>query len=176
MEAMTTSARGVARAEPPPSLKAGTGLMALGAVGFAAYAVIFFVRNFTDAFLELGIGHEQVDVGKDQIEQFSPSLYDYVSHLHIAVSGFILATAIAVLFLIVYGVWRGHLWAWVGAVAAPVVGLAVALPAHYPFGFDTIGHLGGIYLATVVFVIGALVALRPLLERRSEGLIGEGGR
>jgi len=166
METATTSTRGPVQPEPPAQLNAGTGLMALGAAGFAAYAVVFFVRNFTDAFLELGIGHEQVDVGKDQIEQFSPSLQDYISHLHIAVSGFILATAIAVLFLTVFGVRRGHLWAWVGAVAAPVVGLAVALPAHYPFGFDTIGHLGGIYLATAIFVVGALVALRPLLPHR----------
>ena len=168
METATASARELAYEDPPAPLKAGVGLMALGAASFAAYAVVFFVRNFTDAFLELGIGHEQVDVGKEQIEGFSPSLLDYVSHLHIAVSGFILATAVAVLFLTVFGVWRGYLWAWIGAVAAPVVGLTVALPAHYPFGFDTIGHLGGIYLATAIFVVGALVALRPLLERRRE--------
>ena len=168
----STAARGdsVATAGPPDSLKAGVGLMALGAAAFGAYAVVFFVRNFTDAFLELGIGHEQVDVGKDEIEAFSPSLQDYVSHLHIAVSGFILATAIAVLFLAVFGVWRGYLWAWIGAVIAPVVGLAVAIPAHYPFGFDTLGHLGGIYLATLIFVIGAVIALRPLLEARRRGV------
>ena len=169
MESTTVRAGGLASGGPPGSLKAGVGLMALGAAGFGAYAVIFFIRNFTDAFLELGIGHEQVDVGKDEIEAFSPSLYDYVSHPHIAVSGFILATAIAVLFLTVFGVWRGYLWAWIGAVTAPVVGLAVAIPAHFPFGFDTIGHLGGIYLATVIFVIGALLAYRPLLEARSRG-------
>jgi hypothetical protein len=46
-----------------------------------------------------------------------------------------------------------------GAVAAPVLGLAVALPAHYPNHFDTLGHLGLIYLATVIFVAGALLAL-----------------
>jgi hypothetical protein len=50
----------------------------------------------------------------------------------------------------------GELWAWVGAVAAPVLGLAVALPAHYPNHFDTLGHLGLIYPATVVFIAGAL--------------------
>ena len=163
-----TASGGQVHAEPPNSLKAGVALMVLGAAGFAAYAVVFFIRNFTDAFLELGIGHEQVDVGRDEIEQFSPSLADYVSHLHIAVSGFILATAIAVLFLTVFGVWRGYLWAWAGAVLTPVIGLAVALPAHYPFGFDTIGHLGGIYLATAVFVVGALLALQPVMERRRE--------
>jgi hypothetical protein len=125
--------------------------MGIAAAGFIGYAVIFFVRNFTDSFLELGIGPNEVNVGKDQIQQFSPSLFEYVSHLHLAV----------------YGVRRGQLWAWVGAVTAPVLGLAVALPAHYPNGFDTLGHLGLIYLATVIFVVGALVSLRGIVQARS---------
>jgi hypothetical protein len=148
-------------------LKAGTGLMLLGAAGFVVYAVIFFIRNFTDSFLELGIGPDQVDVGKDQIEQFSPQLYDYISHLHIAVSGFIAATAVGTAFLVWYGVRQGRLWAWIGAVAAPVVGLAVALPSHFPYGFDTIGHLGLIYLATAIFVVGALLCGKALVDERA---------
>jgi hypothetical protein len=150
------------------ALRTGSWLMGIAAAGFIGYAVIFFVRNFTDSFLELGIGPNEVNVGKDQIQQFSPSLFEYVSHLHLAVSGFIAATGVAVLFLVAYGVRRGELWAWVGAVTAPVLGLAVALPAHYVNGFDTIGHLGLIYLATVIFVVGALVSMRGiLLARRS---------
>jgi hypothetical protein len=89
----------------------------------------------------------------------------FISHLHIAVSGFIAATGMAVLFLVAYGVRRGELWAWVGAVAAPVLGLAVALPAHYPNHFDTLGHLGLIYLATLIFVAGALLALRGIITQ-----------
>jgi hypothetical protein len=143
------------------ALRWGTWLMGLAALGFIGYAVIFFVLNFTDQFLELGIGREQVDVGRDEIQAFSPSLFQYISHLHIAVAGFLAATGLAVLFLI-YGVRQGHMWAWVGAVATPVLGLSVALPAHYPNGFDTIGHLGLVYLATAIFVVGALVALRGL--------------
>jgi hypothetical protein len=38
------------------SLRVGSWLMGIAAVGFIGYAVIFFVRNFTDSFLELGIG------------------------------------------------------------------------------------------------------------------------
>lgn len=149
------------------ALRLGTVLMTLGAVAFVGYAVIFFVRNFTDSFLELGIGHGQVSVGKDEIQEFSPSLYDYVSHLHIAVSGFIAATGLAVIFLSWFGVRRGQMWAWVGAVSTPVLGLAVALPAHYPYGFDTIGHLGLIYLAAAIFVAGALLSLKGLREAKS---------
>jgi hypothetical protein len=140
--------------------------MGIAAVGFIGYAAIFFVLNFTDDFLELGIGPEQVDVGRDAIQDFSPSLFHYISHLHIAVAGFIAATGLAVLFLVAYGVRRGQLWAWVGAVAAPVLGLAVALPAHYPNNFDTLGHLGPIYLATAIFVAGAVWSLPDILAKR----------
>lgn len=145
-------------------LRIGSRLMGIGAVAFIGYAVVFFVLNFTDRFLELGIGPEQVDVGRAEIEAFSPSLVHYIGHLHIAVSGFIAATGVAVLFLIVYGVSRGQLWAWKGAVSAPVLGLLVALPAHYPNGFDTVLHLGPIYVATIVFVVGALLALRAIVR------------
>lgn len=150
-----------------PALRVGTALMTVGAAAFIGYAAIFFVRNFTDSFLELGIGPEQVSVGKSEIQAFSPSLYDYISHLHIAVSGFIAATGLAVVALSWFGVRRGYTWAWVAAVAAPVLGLAVALPAHYPYGFDTIGHLGLIYLATAVFVVGAVLALKGLREKQT---------
>jgi hypothetical protein len=162
---MTSFTAGTYR-EEPTALRAGVWLMTFGAVAFIGYAVIFFVRNFTDSFLELGIGAEQVSVGKTEIEAFSPSLYHYISHLHIAVSGFIAATGLAVAALSWFGVRRGYLWAWVAAVAAPVLGLAVALPAHYPYGFDTIGHLGLIYLATAIFVVGALLSGKALLEER----------
>jgi hypothetical protein len=149
------------------ALRIGTSLMTLGAVAFIGYAVIFFVRNFTDSFLELGIGPDQVSVGNDEIKAFSPSLHHYISHLHIAVSGFIAATGLAVAFLSWFGVRRRQMWAWVAAVAAPVLGLAVALPAHYPYGFDTIGHLGLIYLATATFVVGALLSGKALLDERA---------
>jgi len=149
--------------EESTTLKAGVWLMSLGAVAFIGYAVIFFVRNFTDSYLELGIGAGEVSVSKTEIEAFSPSLYHYITHLHIAVSGFIAATGLAVTALAWFGVRRGYMWAWVAAVAAPVLGLAVALPAHYTYGLDTIGHLGLVYLATAIFVVGALLWLSALL-------------
>ncbi|MFC5728106.1 MULTISPECIES: hypothetical protein [Nocardioides] len=146
-------------------LRLGSAIMAVGGLGFLGYAVIFFIRNFTDSFLELGIGPDQVDVGKAEIQAFSPQLEHYISHLHIAVAAFIGATGIAVAALAWYGVRRGEMWAWVTAVVVPVFGLAVALPAHYPWGFDTIGHLGLIYADTLLFVVGAGIALVPLLRR-----------
>lgn len=160
----TTSTTGPDRTRES-RLRMGSSIMALAGLGFVGYGVIFFVRNFTDSFLELGIGPNQVDVGKTQIQDFSPELYHYISHLHIAVAGFIAAAGIAVAALAWYGVRRGEWWAWVTAVVVPVFGLAVALPAHYPWGFDTLGHLGLIYLDTLLFVVGAALAYLGLPGR-----------
>ena len=169
MSVQTSDVR--AERQAAQGLRTGATIMAIAGLGFVGYAVIFFVRNFTDSFLELGIGASEVSVGKDEIQAFSPSLYHYVSHLHIAVSGFIAAAGVAVAALAWFGVRRGQLWAWTTAVAVPVLGLAVALPAHYPNDFDTLGHLGLIYADTLLFVVGALLALgglRPAAGSRAD--------
>ena len=136
--------------------------MALAGLGFVGYGVIFFILNFTDTFLELGIGPGQVDKGKEQIETFSPQLYHYISHLHIALSGFIAAAGLAVAALSWYGVRRGERWAFITAVVVPVLALAVALPAHYPWGLATLGHLGLIYLAVIIFLVGVVIAFSAM--------------
>jgi hypothetical protein len=46
------------------------------------------------------------------------------------------------------------------------VGLAVALPLHYMgrFNYDWVSHLGPIYLGTIIYVVGAVVALIGLSQ------------
>ena len=146
-------------------LSRGAAIMGLGGIGFVGYGLLFFVQNFT-GFLELGISHAEVDVGRADIQRFSPSLYHYIGHLHIALAGFIAACGVAVAALAWFGVRRGELWAWVTAVVVPVLALAVALPAHYPYNLDTVGHLGLIYADTVLFCVGAALALAGLQARR----------
>ena len=70
-------------------LRTGAALMTLAGLAFVAYAAVFLVLNFTGAFLELGIGPDQVDKGMAEVEAFSPQLHHYISHLHIALGGFI---------------------------------------------------------------------------------------
>jgi hypothetical protein len=59
------------------------------------------------------------------------------------------------------------MWTWVAAVVAAVVALAVALPYHYTgtFQLNWVTHLGPIYLATLIFVAGALISLRAMARR-----------
>jgi hypothetical protein len=44
-------------------------------------------------------------------------------------------------------------------------GLGGGAPGPLPNHFDTLGHLGLIYLATVIFVAGALLALRGIIAQ-----------
>ena len=132
--------------------------MTLAGLAFVGYAIAFLVLNFTGSFLELGIGPDEVNKGKAEVEAFSPQLYHYISHLHIALGGFIAATGLAIAGLSWYGVRRGERWAFTTAVTVPVVGLVVALPAHYPWGLATLGHLGPVYLAVAIFLIGVVAA------------------
>ena len=56
--------------------------------------------------------------------------------------------------------------AWITGVIVPVVGLAMALPLHYMghFNYDWVSHLGPIYLGTIIYVVGAVVALLGLSQ------------
>lgn len=160
----------VSAIQTPPGkqsrVRTGAALMTLAGLAFVAYAVAFLILNFTGSFLELGIGPDQVDKGKAEIEAFSPQLFHYISHLHIALGGFIAATGLAIAGLSWYGVRRGERWAFITAIIVPVVGLAVALPAHYPWGLATLGHLGPVYLAVLVFLAGVLAAANGMRSSR----------
>jgi hypothetical protein len=104
----TTARRGLATGSAASANNPGAPSWPSPPPGFIGDAVLLLVRNFTDSFLELGIGPAEVNVGKDQIQQFSPSLYHCISHLHIAVSGFIAAVGFGVLMLALKGVGAGQ--------------------------------------------------------------------
>lgn len=147
-------------------LNQGAVLMLIGSLAFIGYAVVFLFRNFAGGGFELGV--ETLNgVTRDNLNALNPAIMHYIGHLHVATAGFIAATGIAVAALSWYGVRRGEWWAWIAAVVSPVVGLVVALPYHYTgtFQHDWVTHLGPIYVATVVFVVGALLALRAMTRR-----------
>ena len=147
------------------SLRGGAALMVLGALIFLVYAVVFLFRAFSSSGFEIGVATLN-GVTAQQLDAINPAIMAYIMHLHVAIAGFIAATAIAAGGLAWYGVCRGYWWAWITAVVAPVVGLAVALPLHWMghFNYDWVSHLGPIYVGTIIYVVGALVALIGLRQ------------
>jgi hypothetical protein len=149
-----------------PQLQKGALFMAIAAVAFIAYAVLFLILNFWGSGFELGV--DMLDgMSRADLMQHNPEMFYYISHLHTALAGFIAATGVAVYALSWYGVRRGIMWTWVAAVIAPVLALTIAIPLHWfhLFRLNWVLHLGPIYLATVIFVIGALMSFQVLSKK-----------
>ena len=145
-------------------LSLGANLVALSGVGLVGYGVRFLIRNFT-GFIELGLTPAHVGGTPAQIRSFSPDLYEYISHLQVAVSGFIIALGVAVIALAWYGIKKGERWALLTAFLSPVIAVAVALPLHFPYGIGTLGHLGLIYLDALILAVGTALAYISLPEK-----------
>lgn len=143
------------------SLGLGAALVALSGIGLVGYGVMFLIRNFT-GFIELGLTAGHVGGTPQEIRAFSPELYNYISHLQVAVSGFFIALGVAVIALAWYGIRNGERWALWTAFASPVIAVAIALPLHFPYGLATIGHLGLIYLDALILLAGTALAYAAL--------------
>jgi hypothetical protein len=145
-------------------LSLGATLVALSGVGLVGYGIMFLIRNFT-GFIELGLTPEHVGGTPGQIRTFSPDLYEYISHLQVAVSGFIIALGVMVIALAWYGIRRGERWALLTAFLGPVIAVVVAVPLHFPYGIATFGHLGLIYLDALILLVGTVIAYVSLPGR-----------
>jgi hypothetical protein len=159
MTASSSAARPQASAAPSSHL--GANLVTLAGVGLVGYGLMFLVRNF-NGFIELGLTPEHVGGTPEQIRAFNPHLFNYISHLQVAVAAFIIALGVAVIPLAWQGIRTGQRWALWTAFFAPVIGVGLALPLHFVYGIGTIGHLGLIYLDAAILLIGTVLALRAM--------------
>lgn len=157
---MSMQAQAPARAAVPP-MTVGANTVALAGLGLVGYGLMFLVRNFT-GFIELGLTPAKVGGSAEEIQAFSPNLYHYISHLQVALSGFIIALGVAVIALAWFGIRRGESWAVWTAFLAPVIAVGIALPLHFPYGFATLGHLGLIYLDAAILLVGTVLSYRAM--------------
>jgi len=157
---MTTRAQ-VSGSTTETSVATGANLVALAGLGLIGYGVMFLIRNFT-GFIELGLTAHHVGGTPEQIQSFSQNLYNYISHLQVALSGFIIALGVAVVALAVFGIRRGQPWAMWTAFLAPVIAVVIALPLHFPYHIATLGHLGLIYLDAAILLVGTIMSYRAM--------------
>ena len=150
--------------ESRSSLALGAATVAAAGAGLVIYGGMFLIRNF-NGFVELGITPELIGTTAEDLQRTNPQLYHYISHLQVGLAGFIIALGLAVIGLGWFGVRQGARWALLTAFVAPVVAVGIALPLHYPYGFDTIGHLGLIYLDGAILLVGTALANRGLNRR-----------
>lgn len=141
------------------AIAVGAALVALSGVGLVGYGVLFLVQNFT-SFIEIGLTADNVGAVPAQLLATNPLLYDYISHVQVALAGVMIGLGVAIIALAWYGIRRGEHWALWTAFGSSAISLAIGLPMHYPFGLATLGHLGPIYVNMVLLAAGTIVSLK----------------
>lgn len=136
----------------------------LGSILLIPYGMVYYASFFYGPDLEYGITTEHVDVTKGQIVEFSPSFFHYFEHVTIDVSILMISLGIATAALSWFGVRQKHKWAYYAALTAFLITMIPGIFIHYPRDLVSLAHLGPIYFNTVIFVIGALIAL-PEIQR-----------
>lgn len=150
------------------SVKPGAATVALAGLGLIAYGIMFLIRNFY-GFIELGITPDLIGTTAEGLQRANLQLYHYISHLQVALAGFIIGLGIAVSALTWFGIRNGVRWTLWTAFLAPVAAVAIALPLHYPYGFDMIGHLGSIYLIGFILLVGTILAHNAISRSQQAG-------
>jgi hypothetical protein len=139
----------------------GAKVVALAGLGLIGYGILFLIWNFT-GFIEIGLTPDHAGSTPEQIAAFSPQLYNYISHVQVALGGLIIALGVAVVALAWFGIRTGQKWALWTAFIAPVIALVISLPLHYIYGLDTLGHLGPIYLDVIILIVGTVISYNAL--------------
>jgi hypothetical protein len=134
-------------------------MVIVAGVALVAYGLLFLWRNFT-GFIELGLTPAHIGATPDQIRAFSPRLFNYISHLQVAIAGFIMALGVAVVSLGWNGLRARVSWTARTVLVVVIVAVCVTLPLHYVYGLATMGYLGSLYVAVVMLVAGSWLSLR----------------
>lgn len=138
---------------PTDRRELGGRLIALAGVAVFLYGLLLLVIDFT-AFTEIGLTAQQVGGQPSAISQFSQALYNYISHLQVALSAFVMAFALQMSALAWFGVRRGQRWAlWTTAISAGIV-YVVGVPLHFVYGLATVVHLGPFAVVAIVLIAG----------------------
>jgi hypothetical protein len=138
---------------PTDRLERGARLIALAGLAIFLYGLLFLIIDFT-TFTELGLTAQQIGGDPTGIHGFSSALYNYISHLQVAISGFLMAFALQLMGLAWFGIRQGARWAlWTAAVSTALAYL-VAVPLHFVYGLATLPHLGPFGLVALLLIAG----------------------
>ncbi len=135
----------------------GSYLMALVGLSLIFYVLVAGISSEHIDSLEIGLDEEHVSVNKMEIKEYNLSLYNYILHLQIAIGGLLVFLGATIVLLSWYGVRKGSLWAWTTSIIA-FLGLVSTVPAHYPLGLASFAHLGYLYFAIGIYVVGVILS------------------
>jgi hypothetical protein len=146
-------------------LATGALLIGLAGLGVIGYGIASLISTFT-SFIELGLSPEQLLATPAEIVYFSPELYDYIVHLQVALSGFMIAFGAAIVALAWFGIRSRQSWALWTACVVTLLALAIALPLHFSYGFATLEHVGPGYVVIALILVGTALSYPEMKSGR----------
>jgi hypothetical protein len=144
----------------------GARLIALAGLAIFLYGLSFLIVDFT-SFTELGLTAQQVGSDPATIHGFSSALYNYISHLQVGISAFMMAFALQLMGLAWFGIRRGERWALWTATGPAALAYVVGVPLHFVYGLATLPHLGPFGLVALVLIAGTWSASTGMRSTRT---------
>ncbi|WP_196443190.1 hypothetical protein [Planomonospora sp. ID67723] len=134
-------------------------MITTGAGLFAGGAVVSVV-GLTEVFVPTDLTFLHTDA--DRLDAANPRLVAFVAHDRAGFGGALMAAALAVVFIGLWGWRRGASWVWWSLASAAAAGFLPAVAVHMIIGYTSFEHLAPVYLGIGLSAL-ALVLSRPYL-------------
>ncbi|WP_433710816.1 hypothetical protein ACQP2U_31825 [Nocardia sp. CA-084685] len=101
------------------------------------------------------------------LEAANPHLLPFIAHDRAGFGGALMATAVAIIGLGLWGWRQGEAWVWWTLLGAAVAGSASALMIHFFVHYTAFIHLLPVYFGSAMLAL-ALILARPYLAYRAD--------
>ncbi|MFB9884676.1 hypothetical protein ACFFMN_42765 [Planobispora siamensis] len=159
-----------ARPEGPERLRrrALVGQLLMVAVGLGLFAggIVVSVVGLTEVFVPTDLTFLGTDA--DRLHAANPRLVPFIAHDRAGFGGALMAAALAVILLSLWGWRRGESWVWWSLALAAAAGFLPAVIVHLIIGYTSFVHLAPVYLGIGLTAL-ALTLARPYLRAREQG-------
>ncbi|WP_116050242.1 hypothetical protein [Amycolatopsis palatopharyngis] len=142
---------------------AGQLLLVLTGIGLFAGGAVVSVVGLTSIFVPSDL--DFLRTGAAGLRAANPELLSFIAHDRAGFGGALMAAAIAITLLALWGWRRGESWVWWSLALAAIAGFGPAIVVHGSIRYTDLGHLAPVY-AGVGLTVAALVLARPYLCAR----------
>ncbi|WP_330257397.1 hypothetical protein [Nocardia sp. NBC_00565] len=140
-------------------------LMVAVGVGVFIGGVVISTVGLTVVFVPTDLQFMHTDAAT--LRAANPHLLPFIAHDRAGFGGALMATAVAIVLLGLWGWRQGEAWVWWTLLGATVAGSASALVIHFFIHYTAFIHLLPVYFGSAVLAV-ALILARPYLTYRAE--------
>lgn len=134
-------------------------MIALGA-SLAVGGITIAAVGITGVFVPEDLAY--LEATRDQIRALDPQLLPLIAHDRAGFGGALLADALALLIMALWGIQAGQRWIWRTFLIGGAPAFAAAFSVHWHIGYRDLWHLAPAFFALLLYILG-LALLYPYL-------------